>query len=549
MQPYRKRRFRVLCVDPNDGHEEIKTYTAFDANEALARAQSNGWITGWVRPEDAEEACEPERDLEDSAKFNHRTALALCSSALACGAVTILVLCVSPPRTPPRHARDTTATDASIQVAQPAATTLEAAEPEPPLLETPTANSPSIRLEGSFVVIPLHGEIGSMVRAEGIESCLLLADSIGVEQIVLDIDSTGGDVATAIHIAHLLHDLPPHYKTIALVSQAFSAAAMIALTCDLVILHPDCAIGAAVSFSGSISSGSAEVDAKLNAAFASQFAALAEAHGHCGAIVWAMCVMDKELWQITDQHTGTWYLTNQSPNNNNLASASLLDSSSTVLSLTAREASALGVGPLAESDDIELAPSWEEAVPGRCREIMATAMQMYALQLRDIEARRAIEAANRRDEERRAIDEVRRAREAVERLQRDEEARDREAQARRAREAQIERDTREIRALADRLTNYVRDAERKAPSAFDDYYYHTVSGVLTMESQYKWRQRTDEAISAWNTVRAGIRDIAERMQARDLAGIMRPVVQELETMYERAGLEIAFLRNNRERRH
>ncbi len=104
----------------------------------------------------------------------------------------------------------------------------------------------------------------------------------------------------------------------------------------------------------------------------------------------------------------------------------------------------------------------------------------------------------------------------------------------------------EIDGWIRRLDNYIDDADRKDPNNYA-YTYYERSRLLTPDSQAKWRQRTDEAITAWQTVMAGIDDIAARMKRSNLDASNPGVKADLEATYERAQMAIDRLTRARNR--
>ena len=97
----------------------------------------------------------------------------------------------------------------------------------------------------TWLEIPVFGEIGTDVTAAGVGKALAEARRLKVRRVVLMIDSPGGQVAEQIAICDTLlaaHDLKP----VAFVKHAYSAAALIAMACPTVVMHPDGQIGGAV---------------------------------------------------------------------------------------------------------------------------------------------------------------------------------------------------------------------------------------------------------------------------------------------------------------
>ncbi len=97
----------------------------------------------------------------------------------------------------------------------------------------------------AWLEIPVFGEIGVDVTADGVGKALAQARRLKVRRVVLLIDSPGGQISEQMAICDRLlaaKDLQP----VALVKHAYSAAALIAMACPTIVMHPDGQIGGAV---------------------------------------------------------------------------------------------------------------------------------------------------------------------------------------------------------------------------------------------------------------------------------------------------------------
>lgn len=97
----------------------------------------------------------------------------------------------------------------------------------------------------AWLEVPVFGEIGPDVTADGVGKALAEARRLKVRHVVLLIDSPGGQVSEQMAICDTLlaaKDLKP----VALVKHAYSAAAIIAMACPTIVMHPEGQIGGAV---------------------------------------------------------------------------------------------------------------------------------------------------------------------------------------------------------------------------------------------------------------------------------------------------------------
>jgi hypothetical protein len=116
--------------------------------------------------------------------------------------------------------------------------------------------------------------------------------------------------------------------------KAISASMSVVSGCRDVYMTPGSATGAAVSFHRNIDTGSAEVDAKMNAAWGSQLAARADKHGQSGVLYRAMVEQAAEVWYGKNAE-GRLVI---APNNQGLTEAEQVDSPDRVLALTMDQA-------------------------------------------------------------------------------------------------------------------------------------------------------------------------------------------------------------------
>src|SRR3954466_1721409 len=115
------------------------------------------------------------------------------------------------------------------------------------LAELPTTGvqpaSPADSLQPqSAAVIPIRGEINDYTR-DAFMRRLTKARALGAKVIIIQLDTPGGLVTSALDISRTIRGLRD-LRTIAFIdNKAYSAGAMIALACDEVIMVPNAVIG------------------------------------------------------------------------------------------------------------------------------------------------------------------------------------------------------------------------------------------------------------------------------------------------------------------
>lgn len=151
-----------------------------------------------------------------------------------------------------------------------------------------------------FVEIPIHGQIGVEVNTQGLRDALTNASRQKIEHIVFTIDSPGGYVYQAIEMMKILKEFDDKFEYHALIEEgAISAASIFAACSDNIFVRPGSRLGGAVSFSTN-STGSAEVDAKMNSIWAAELASRAESKGHPAEVFRAMVVLDAVIFQSAE---------------------------------------------------------------------------------------------------------------------------------------------------------------------------------------------------------------------------------------------------------
>jgi len=187
--------------------------------------------------------------------------------------------------------------------APPAPPASSAPAPEDAHPATP-APAPAPQGEGPLlVVVPLHGQVGGRSEgsvaatfdAEGLGRCRDRAEEAGAAAVVLDIESPGGFLDEMEAVCRVILERRGRQRVVALTGEALSAAAVIALCCEDIVVRPQSRVGAAVMLRGS-RDGLTALEAKLASphhALQRQF--MAECRRPY-ALLQAMSIQEAQLW-------------------------------------------------------------------------------------------------------------------------------------------------------------------------------------------------------------------------------------------------------------
>lgn len=318
---------------------------------------------------------------------------------------------------------------------------------------------------GSYMLIPITGEIGRESMGEGVKNALKAAKAAKIRHIVFDINTPGGRVDDANEMVEAIidyrnaaaaWDTPPRFY--AYVRNAISAGIWVMFSCDVVCWSDQAIAGGAVAYRKDQSTGDASVDAKMNSILAAQLMTAAETLGHPPELVRAMMIMEAELHAWEDG--GQTRLSNDKPRNQ--PGARELDGPREVLTLTTSQAVDLGFGRLIAGGPEEIGPAlgiagWKQAGKG---------------------GEAAMKAAARAEENR------------LKRAERDSD---------RAKEM-YEKAT----ALNATLSQAIDRAQAADPRAAS---YTTRGGVFTDESRAEWSRRSATAIKMWTEILDRIREM------------------------------------------
>lgn len=349
-----------------------------------------------------------------------------------------------------------------------------------------------------FTLVPLKGEFGRDITADGVREALRASAAAGVEEVVFELDSNGGYLHAAEGIVQAMeeHDAKLRYHVV--IDKAISASIWVVTMCDTVFVRRGATTGAAVAYSIDIKTGAAQVDQKLLSALAAKLAAKAESKGQSADVFRAMIIPEAELYSWEED--GRVRVSSKRPSG--VKDVKHLDGPRTVLTLTAGEMVELGAARWI--DDTNAVGTEVEGQKWRSAgDFGASAMKRGASK---------VEREEKRQQQ--AIEEA-------------------------------EKLAKRLDELVPLINLAIEKANAKDPRAVQTYYYDRNTGLYTPQSQQDWRRNTRAAIAAWNDVITGLREYEKCMkQCEKLTG-KRPTSRlEMETLGRLASEKIADLKAN-----
>lgn len=326
-----------------------------------------------------------------------------------------------------------------------------------------------------YVDANLSGEFGPDINAPIVEKAIDVAVARKANAIVFTIDSPGGAVEDARAIATILDKAPADIKVVVIAKRAISASIWMMAHADLVVFVDGGVAGAAVAYSRDQTTGDISVDAKMNSAIASSLASSAERSGQSGAAYRAMVIPEVQLFAIRESN-GSYRLVNEEPTSSD-ANAVEIDSKSSVLTFTAIQAQRYGFAKIVTGvEDASIgrmlgAAAWEPVKP-------------------DVNVNAAIGAVRTSlESSARKVDTTMKAISS--------------AKAR-------------LQSRVDQLPSLLTRAEDADPAQLEIWYYDS-NGLLTPESQVRWRNQSDTAIRYWRDVQTATEEIRKLQKATQAA--------------------------------
>ncbi len=171
----------------------------------------------------------------------------------------------------------------------------------------PPVAVPAARRAERVAVLSIHGEIDA-VTVRSLERRLERARADGVDAVVIELDTPGGEVGALLDICRLVkNDMPPN--TVAWVRpSAYSAGAVIALAAREIVVAPDAVFGASAPIAAIPGLGIIELPqterAKLESPLLSEVIDSARRNHLDERLVQAFVAVGVELWLLEDIRTG-----------------------------------------------------------------------------------------------------------------------------------------------------------------------------------------------------------------------------------------------------
>ncbi|MBL7039029.1 MAG: peptidase [Pirellulaceae bacterium] len=133
---------------------------------------------------------------------------------------------------------------------------------------------------------------------------LEVAEDKGADVLIVEIDSPGGSVESTLNIAYRLRDLDWAHTVAFVPREALSGAAIIALSCDEIIMHPAAVLGDAGPIVLGEDSLFRHAPEKIRSDLARKIRDLAEAKHRPPALAEAMVNMDLVVYHVRHRQTG-----------------------------------------------------------------------------------------------------------------------------------------------------------------------------------------------------------------------------------------------------
>jgi len=170
-----------------------------------------------------------------------------------------------------------------------------------PALSAEKAAEPAAYRQG--VLIRFSGPI-TPLSEHYVYRKLAAAESAGADLVIIEIDSPGGHLEPSLNLAARLRDLDWAHTVAYVPREALSGAAIMALGCDEIVMHPNAVLGDA----GPIFLGEdfmfRHAPEKVRSDLARKVRDLAEAKGRPPALAEAMVDMDLVVYRVRHRTTG-----------------------------------------------------------------------------------------------------------------------------------------------------------------------------------------------------------------------------------------------------
>ncbi len=171
---------------------------------------------------------------------------------------------------------------------------------------TPIVSAPAYRQANTIAVLTIKGPIDE-VTYKSLERRAAAARAAGVQGIVIELDTPGGELTAMLNICHLIkNDMPAN--TVAWVNhQAYSAGSVIALACREIVFAPSATMGDAAPIQidplGILNQLNPAERAKLEAPLRAEVVDSARRNHYDENLVQAFISVEIQLWLIENTQT------------------------------------------------------------------------------------------------------------------------------------------------------------------------------------------------------------------------------------------------------
>jgi membrane-bound serine protease (ClpP class) len=171
---------------------------------------------------------------------------------------------------------------------------------------TPAPEAPARKAYGKAVIVPIHDEI-SDVTTESLKRRIDEARASGAKLLVLEMDTPGGLVSSALDICDLIKNTEDLYTVAWVNSQAYSAGSLISAACDEIVMSPASHLGDCGVILGGPTGASAvpeDLRPKAESPILEQFRDSAARHGYDPVLTEGFVVKERVIYWIENKFTG-----------------------------------------------------------------------------------------------------------------------------------------------------------------------------------------------------------------------------------------------------
>ncbi|MEX0775627.1 MAG: hypothetical protein WD042_07910 [Phycisphaeraceae bacterium] len=351
-----------------------------------------------------------------------------------------------------------------------------------------------------YLLIPLSGAFGKEIVSDGVKETLDYAQKHKVKHIVFVLDSPGGRVDVAEEMLKMMKDYSGKITFHTIIKDAISASIWVVFASDTIHIVAGGTVGGAVAFSQNMTTGSAEVDAKMNSILCANIRAMADMKAHPSVLVEAMMVQDATAAAWKDKWAQV-HIEKSLPRDVPTEQVIFNDTSKTILTLTSGDAI-----------KIKLALPIDRADPALLGELLG----LEDWRLFNDYGKWAMTEKSKLFV---------------------------------THEETIGKNHRRIDELVGVINNNIEEASRDDPEKQGGYMYFSNSGRFTTDSKRLWIQRTNACIASWDRVKAAITELEtlEKQNVEEFKQERHIDELQIKDWKERTDREMKRLKINRNR--